>query len=307
MKIFVAGATGVLGQPAVALLVQAGHVVTGIARREEAVRSLAAVGATPVAVDLFDPSAVAAAVAGHDAVLNLATHIPASTRAWRRQAWRENDRLRSVASRHLVDAALATGAGRYVQESVVFAYPDGGEGWLTEDTPADPPGITATTLVAEGQAARFTTSGGVGVALRFGAFYGAASTQTREIVALGRRGMVPSLGDPDAYISPIVAEDAAAAVVAALEVPAGLYNVTDDQPVTRRHFIAALGAALRRPPPRLVRGPHERLATMAAVTRSLRVSNRRFRSVSGWAPRYPGVDQGWPAVVAALGNGSGHA
>ncbi|MDQ1374325.1 MAG: hypothetical protein QOJ09_1663, partial [Actinomycetota bacterium] len=116
MRIFVAGATGVLGRRAVARLVEAGHDVTGVARNEDKAALVRSLGATPVTVDLFDPAAVKSAADGHEVVMNLATHIPNLSRAAMPRAWAENDRIRSEASRNLVDAALASGAGRFVQE-----------------------------------------------------------------------------------------------------------------------------------------------------------------------------------------------
>ena len=76
MRVFVAGATGVLGRRAVAALVAAGHEVTALVRSPEKAALARALGATPVAGSLFDPDALRASVAGHDAVCNLATHIP---------------------------------------------------------------------------------------------------------------------------------------------------------------------------------------------------------------------------------------
>src|SRR5690349_5278263 len=95
MKIFVAGATGVLGRRVVPLLVAEGHQVTGISRSPEKAAQLTSAGATPVTVDLFDGAGLAAAVAGHDVVMNLATHIPDLTKAARSSAWSENDRIRT--------------------------------------------------------------------------------------------------------------------------------------------------------------------------------------------------------------------
>ena len=110
MRVFVAGATGVIGRRAVSALVAAGHDVTAVVRtpaKAELVRSL---GATPVEVSIFDPAALRGAVAGHDAVCNLATHIPPLTRAAEPRSWDENNRIRTDGSRNLVDAALAAGA-----------------------------------------------------------------------------------------------------------------------------------------------------------------------------------------------------
>jgi uncharacterized protein YbjT (DUF2867 family) len=132
MRIFIAGATGVIGRRAVDEAVAAGHEVTAVARSRAKADRLRAAGATPIQVDLFHPDGVRAAVDGHDAVVNLATRIPPLGRMVFEASWADNDRLRREASRVLVDAALATGASRYVQESVWLLYADGGDRWLDE-------------------------------------------------------------------------------------------------------------------------------------------------------------------------------
>ncbi|HVM53188.1 MAG TPA: NAD-dependent epimerase/dehydratase family protein [Acidimicrobiales bacterium] len=303
MKVFVAGATGVLGRRAVRDLVAAGHAVTGIARSEEKAALLRSLGATPVRLDLFDAEAARAAVAGHDAVLNLATHVPPPAQATRRAAWHEHERIRSDGARILVDAALAAGATVYVQESLAFVYEDGGDRWLDEDTPLVDGGAAAAVRAAEAEAARFTaTGGGRGIALRFGEFYSHDSTHTLALVAMARRGGSMKIGAPDAYAPMIAVDDAARAVVAALDVPAGAYNIVDDEPLTRREIDDALAAAvggrrLMRPPAAALRLGGED----ASIFRlSNRASNARFKAATGWAPRHPSVREGFRSLVREL-------
>jgi 2-alkyl-3-oxoalkanoate reductase len=76
MCIFVTGATGVIGRRVVPLLVAAGHQVTALGRTSEQYARLERQGAAPLLVDLFTADAVHRAVAGHQVVINLATHIP---------------------------------------------------------------------------------------------------------------------------------------------------------------------------------------------------------------------------------------
>lgn len=301
--VFLTGATGVLGRRAVPALLAAGHRVTAVARGPEKEAQLRAAGASPVAVDLFDPAAVRAAVDGHGVVCHLATHIPPTTRAWRASAWATNDRLRREASRHLVDAALSTGAERCVQESITFCYADGGDAWLDEDAPIAANPVVASTLDAADQAARFTDAGGTGVVLRFGLFYGPDSHHTTDTIA-GVRRRFPHypLGRPDSWLSSLHLDDAGTAVASALVAAPGAWNVVDDEPVTRRHYLDALAAAMGMGP---VRYPGAVLARVAGrradvLARSQRVSSRRFREATGWAPAVASVDQGWPLVVAAL-------
>lgn len=302
MKVFVAGATGAIGRFAVPALVAAGHDVTGVARGDDKASQLERQGAAAARVSVFDADVLAPALAGHDAVVNIATHIPPTREAARPSAWTENDRIRRDASAALVDAALAAGVGRYVQEAVSFTYPDCGDEWIDEDVPLDAPDALATVLAAEAAARRFTEEGGAGVVLRFGVLYGPGSEQSEVQARMARRHLGFRMGRAGDYLSSLHLADAGTAVVAALVAPAGAYNAVDDEPVTRRAAAAALGSAVGARPwvhvpgrvaRRLARGP------MVALVRSHRVSNARLRAATGWAPRYPSVREGWAAFVAA--------
>jgi nucleoside-diphosphate-sugar epimerase len=303
MNVFVTGGTGVLGRPAISALVAAGHEVRAVARRPEAAAALRAAGAEPVAVDLFDRPAVIAAVAGADAVLHLATHVPALADARRRGAWDLHNRLRTEATGHLVEAARAAGAQRFVKESITFVYADGGDAWLGEDAPLLPdPGMLGPTLTGEQTALDFAGDGRAVAVLRFGLFYGGAGNRgTGELLRLARWRTTMVAGRPGAYMSSIHVDDAARAVVAALAVPTGVYNVVDDEPLTRRAYVDAFAAAfgtkrLHITPSWLMR----RMAGPAAagLVASQRASNRRFRESAGWAPEHPSAREGWPQVAA---------
>lgn len=88
--------------------------MTAIGRTPEKRARLEEAGADPVDLDLFDPPTVGLALAGHDVVVNLATHIPhSSARMLLPGAWRENDRIRRDASRILAEAAIARGVPRF--------------------------------------------------------------------------------------------------------------------------------------------------------------------------------------------------
>jgi len=298
VKVFVSGATGVLGRRVVAELAAAGYDVTGVARSHAKRASLAAVGVKPVEVDLFDRAAVHAAVAGHDVVANLATAIPVGRRANNPSAWEDNDRIRRDGSRNLVDAALAAGAGRYVQQSIAFLYADGGDRFLDESAALASTGTTGAAQVAEAETARFAEHGGAGVALRFGQFYGFDSGHTLEAIDAVRAGRPVELGPDSAYRSSITTDDAAAAVVAALDSPSGVYNVVDDQPLTRSEYVEALAHSLRVPTPTVRSVIPESAPPGAMMLRSQRVSNERFKEVTSWQPQFPSAWEGWDFVIA---------
>ena len=301
-SIFVTGATGVIGGRVLPHLTAAGHVVTAIGRSPEKRASIERAGARPVEVDLFDELRVRDAVAGHEAIVNLATHIPKSSRMFLPGAWRENDRIRREGSRNLVDAAIAVGAERFVQESFAPMYADAGERWIDERSRLEPARYNRSTIDAEISADRATQAGLEGVVLRFGMFYGPDSTQLRDMIRFVRNGWSPLPGPPEAFVSPVSHDDAAAAVVAALGVPAGVYNVTDDEPIRRREFVDVLALAVGVPEPRFAPAWLARLGGSLGelLSRSLRISNRKLREASGWAPAWPSIREGLPAAVSAM-------
>jgi nucleoside-diphosphate-sugar epimerase len=304
MNVFVTGATGVVGRRLIPMLRSAGHQVTGVARSPIGRESLERQGATAIDVDLFEPAAVLRAVTGKDAVINLATHIPHSSAQillpW---AWRENDRLRQVASSILVDACHAANVERFVQESFAPVYPDRGDEWIDETVAIRPVKYNMTVADAESSAQRFARSGRVGIVLRFGAFYGPDAFQMRDFVAWLARGFAPMPGPTTAYISSISHDDAATATAASLALPSGTYNVVDDRPVTHGEYFESLAADIGASRPKFLptwlTPLFGSLGQMAA--RSLRMSNRKLRTASTWVPQYPSVREGWPAVLAQMG------
>ena len=158
MKVFMTGATGVIGPPTVDRLVEAGHEVRGRLAAGGGGGAAAGAGAEPVAVDLFDADAVKAAVAGSDAIVHVATNVPPFPQMMRASAWGTHNRLRTEATRHLVDAAKAHGIGRMVKESITFIYDDGGDAWLDESSPLTPtPGLMAPTVEGENTALELPT------------------------------------------------------------------------------------------------------------------------------------------------------
>ena len=287
-----------LGTSAVSSLVKAGHDVTGHVRSEAKAAAVRAAGASPVVVDIFDRGALTAAVRGHDVVCHYASHIPPMTRAAMRRAWRENDRIWTQGAEAVVDAALAAGASTYIHQSSGFMYVDGGDAWLDEDSPIDPPPHGAAVVFGEAQARRFAAAGGSALSLRFGLFYGPTAGTTHDFVRMARRLHVSAPGKPTAYYPSMHTDDLGTATVAALGAPAGVYNVVDDEPVTRREYANVLAAALGVAKLRVPRVP--RVERMDYLLRSQRVSNRRFKQAAGWSPSVPSVRAGWPAVIAAM-------
>jgi nucleoside-diphosphate-sugar epimerase len=304
LRVFVTGGTGAIGGHVIPVLVQEGHTVTALARTPEKAAALTAQGATAVPVSLFDRAALTAAFAGHDAVVNLATAIPPTTRFMSVKAQRDNERIRTEGSAAVVDAALAAGVGRVLQESVCMFYRDQGSSWIDEDAPTDRFPMARGNVAAEAGAHRFSEAGGTGTVLRFGWFYGPGAVHSEQMYAQARHHVGLILGRPGDYVSSIHLADAATAVVAALNAPAGTFNIVDDEPLTKRRYSDALAHAAGKAT--WLRGPGRAAFVfgdrLTSLTRSLRVGNARFRTATGWTPQFPSAREGWIATAKALGH-----
>lgn len=216
MKVFVTGGTGVLGRRLVPLLRSAGHDVSAPRHAE---------------LDLEDGGALRDALAGVDAAYHLATRIVTGAAAGEAGAWTENDRLRGIVTDLLVDAAVEQGVQTLVYPSITFLYP--AEGPVDEQTHW---GSDASALrsseVAEQAIQRFAANGRRGVIVRFGLFWGPDAATNEPNHRFG---------------ATIHVDDAAAALLSALDLPSGIYN---------------------------------------AVSDGQRVSNAKLKQTSDWRPRY---------------------
>jgi nucleoside-diphosphate-sugar epimerase len=312
MKVFVAGASGAIGRPAVRQLVAAGHEVTGMTRREERAAEIRQAGANAVVCDAFDATGLEAAVreATPEAVVHLLTAIPARMNFRAKESpLAATNRLRSEGTRNLLAAAKAAGARRLVAESVAFLYAPTGGAIKDEDAPlfADAPRPFDDTVAALEDLERQATGSEQieGLVLRFGQLYGPGTyfgeggSQSEEV--LKRR--LPIVGEGGAVFSFIHVEDAASATLAAVERGApGTYNVVDDEPAPMSEWVPAFAKALGAKPPRRVPVWLARLVAGAGAavfaTETRGASNEKAKRELGWQPSHPSWREGFadPAV-----------
>jgi nucleoside-diphosphate-sugar epimerase len=310
MKVFVAGATGAIGKQLVPMLVQQGHEVTGMTHspaKEDAIREL---GARPAVADALDPEAVAQAVAAAEpeVVVHQLTAINAGDFGRSvDKAFVQTNRLRTEGTDHLLAAARAVGARRFIAQSFApWPYKRVGGPVKTEEDPFDddPPKAVRETVgaIRHVETAVTGAEGIDGLALRYGWFYGPGTSlgldPPGEQVEMIRKRRFPLVGDGGGVWSLIHIRDAASATAAAVERGAsGIYNIVDDEPVRASVLLPELAKAIGAKPPRHVpRWLGQLLAGDPAVIMmtSLRgSSNEKAKRELGWTPSYPSWREGF--------------
>ncbi len=315
MRVFVAGATGVLGRQLVPQLVGRGHEVVGMTRsasKQDLVRGL---GARPVVADALDPDAVAQAVASAEpeVIVHELTALsgPMSVRDARHPERFSGaimtNRLRTEATDHLLAAGRAVGARRFVAQSFgAFRWAQTGGPVQTEADPLDPNPPAALRPVVEGllylEKAVTTIEWGEGLALRYGGFYGLGTAISlapdAQMAAPIRKRRFPIVGDGGGVWSHVHIDDAAAATVVAVEQgQPGIYYIVDDDPAPVREWLPVLASALGAKPPRRIPRWLGRLAAGEAaalmMTDARGASNAKAKRELGWQPRYASWRQGF--------------
>jgi len=298
MRVFVAGASGVIGRPLVRQLVAAGHGVVGMTSRDSGRDSIGQAGGEPVVCDALDADAVQEAVqaAQPEVVISQLTRLPREYDP-RKIDYGPTNRARAEGGRNMIRAAKAAGARRFITQSIAFIYaPEGG---MVKDEEARPwtdapePFGTGAEATLGHERETLETPGLEGVVLRYGQFYGPGTYYARDgnIAEQVRRRRFPIVGRGTAVFSFVHVDDAAGATVAALDRGApGIYNVVDDEPAPLREWLPVYAEALGAKRPfrvplfvaRLVAG-----SFAAAFATQLRgASNARAKRELGWQPRY---------------------
>jgi len=311
MRVLVAGATGVIGQPLIRQLRDAGHEVLGTTRSPERAGKIEAAGAIPVIVDALQIEALhrAVAEAQPEVVINQLTALP-DRLDYRRpdETFGPTNELRAKAGPALAGAAAESGARRLISQSVCFYYAPDGSALHTEEDPLIDPGpgspafqraLALTTL----ERATLETPGLDGVVLRYGLFYGPGThygkggRYWRDVT----KRRFPIVGEGTGVFSYVHIDDAASATVAALDRGAGIYNVCDDDPTPMSEWLPAYAEAVGAKPPRrvpvwlasLVAG--KEVAAQAVTLRG--ASNEKAKRELGWQPRYPSWREGFQEAL----------
>jgi 2-alkyl-3-oxoalkanoate reductase len=315
MKVFVAGATGALGSKLVPRLVAGGHDVVGMTRSERKAGMIQQMGATPAIADGLDAEAVGRAVgeAEPEVIVHELTALSGSLDLRKfEQSFALTNRLRTEGTDHLLAAARAVGAKRFIAQSyAAWTYERTGGPVKTEDDPLDPDPVPATRTTLDAirylEAAVTGAEWVEGLVLRYGGFYGPGTSMSLnpegEHVEMIRKRKFPLVGESSGIWSLIQIDDAAAATAAAVEGGApGIYNVVDDQPAAAADWLPGLAEAVgAKRPMRVPRWLGRIMAGEAAVTMMTETrgaSNAKAKSELGWAPKYPTWREGFAHGLA---------
>jgi len=313
MRIFVAGATGAIGQPLVRQLIEAGHDVTGMTRSPAKATWLREAGAGAVVCDALDAQATKEAVhaCGPELVIDQLTDLPKKANAFRfNRFYDRQNQLKKKAPLALLEAAVEVGARRHIMQGVAFTYDPGAssEGIHAEDDPQykDPPKPWDEALppFAISEQRVIEEPSLEGIVLRYGFFYGPGTHMASDgsLAADVRRRRYPIVGGGGVYSFIHVADAAGATLLAAEAGKAGAYNVVDDKPLPVREWLPSYAEALGAKPPRRVPAWLARLTTGPIPTHfstTLRgASNAKLRESLEWEPEYPDPREGF---VRALG------
>lgn len=295
MRVFVAGASGVIGRLIVARLVRSGHAVIGMTRSDEGARALRVLGAEPAVADALDAAAVGRAVLGArpEIVIEQLTALPQQyTRDSMRRSLEANSRIRTVGGANVQSAAEKAGVRRYIAQSGSYYYTRG-PGLATEDTDF---AIDAPPLVTGGVQALAALERRVlgtrsleGIILRYGFFYGPGTWYGTDgsVAEQVRHGEFPITGNGAGVWSFIHVEDAAVITLAALtQGSPGIYNIADDQPSSLAVWLPAYARWVGAPPPPRFSANEVRDPDALFYATQLRgVSNAKAKRELGFTPR----------------------
>ncbi|HEV2933346.1 MAG TPA: NAD(P)-dependent oxidoreductase [Streptosporangiaceae bacterium] len=313
MRVFVAGATGVIGQYLVPGLIEAGHDVTASTRSPLKANQLKGQGATPVIVDGLDREAVLKAVAAAqpEVIVHQMTALT-SLKSFRNldKQFAVTNELRSTGTDYLLEAANQAGTRRFIAQSFIgWNNARSGGPVKTEQDPLDPDPLagTAKSLAAiEHLEEAVPAQVPEGLVLRYGIFYGHGASDL--MLEVARKRQMPVIGGGTGIWSFTEVTDAAAATVAAVtRGAAGIYNVVDDEPAPVSEWLPYLASCVGAKPP--VRAPAwlGRLLggemIVSWMTQGRGSSNEKAKRELGWTPKYPSWRDGFPVWAEEFKSG----
>ncbi|WP_307480281.1 NAD-dependent epimerase/dehydratase family protein [Cytobacillus purgationiresistens] len=285
MKIFVAGATGVIGRLLLPILVKEGHEVFGMTHNKASKSIIQGMGATPVVVNVFDQDAVIAAFrkVRPEVVIHQLTSL-------RNYNLEDNARIRTVGTRNLVDASQAVGVRRMIAQSISWAYEPGNYP-ATEEVSLDLKAPEPRKTTIDGVVALEKTVSEMKeyVILRYGMLYG-PSTWYEQYGMVAEKVRNQEMKATHGIMSFLHVEDAARATSAALEWPNGPVNIVDDEPVPGTVWLPVYASLIGAPEPNVQAG---------SIRGERGASNAKVRRDYGWEPIFPNWSDGFKGSLGS--------
>lgn len=308
MRVFIAGATGVLGRALLPALIAQGHVVIGMAHTPDKMKVVTQLGGLTLHGDILDAERLGRIITKvqPEAIINLVTKIPLKLRL-NLDDWKENDRVRLQGTSNLLKAAgHAPNLKIFVQESMDQVCETQGDRWINENSPRSQHTFLRATIQMEDmvRAAKLPAT-----LLRFSVVNAPDSWHTQQSVTAIKRGLLPIISDGNAFVSMIHVADAVQAIVCALQQPdvaAGqTFNVVDDAPSRMRDILPYAAQLLQAQPPRTVPSFMAKLIvgalTIDVLTQSHRMSNARIKQCLSFVPCFPTFRETWTDIVHTIG------
>ena len=306
MKVFVPGATGLIGGAVVRSLVAAGHEVTGLTSRANNTAAIERMGAKAVVGDMRDAVAYRAAAGSAEAIVHAAQAMPDKTRYTAADV--EGYMGADADAADALVSVISPACRAFVFSSGAYVYGETGTQPVDETHSTEHHHAVMTRkLATEAKLLELARNGTVPVMIvRPGLVYGPGSFWGKlylDAMKRGRRAM--QLGNGRNILSFVHVDDAAEAYRTLLDHPAPgeIYNIADDEPAMLRDVVRAQAAAFGAPKPfalpgwlvRLAAGPLSGPPTLANNV----LSNRKLRAL-GWTPKYPTYREGVVAIARAV-------
>lgn len=283
MKITVVGATGVLGQNLVPLLIKHGYEVLVLVRSIKKAKKVLPPRIEIAEYDLLAPdkkNKLTELLKGSDCAIHIATAIPSDFNML--GAWDTNNKLRTEGTKKFIDASIGAGVKRYIQQSIVMAYCDGGDEWINEEYPLDESPdrelICKPVIEMENHVKNIPENKMDWFILRGGIFVGKGTFQEKTMHDL-KNGLNIVTGNGENYVSFVHVADMADAILKSIENEEGkiILNIVD-QPLKQIEYLRELSQKIETIPP----VQNKKLPTPP----SFRCSNLRARYTINWKPNH---------------------
>jgi nucleoside-diphosphate-sugar epimerase len=302
-KVFVTGATGVLGKRVLKLLVEARKDVTALSRSVENDVLITNLGAVPLRADLFDPEQMIYVTRESNVIMHLATSIPRKALPNNSADWEMNDRIRIDGTKSLLKAAVANPIECFIQQSVTFVYGNKDGGIVNAETPIGSKLPFMVRSAVEMERMIRAEKSVNHVILRFGSFYSRDSVNTMHLIEGIRGRKIPIVGRGNYFWNNIHVDDAAEAIVYALRNFGNLknksLNFTDFSPMEYRKMIIAIATLTNSKKPFVIPGMLARLMLKKDMYEFITASSRIIKDdfIEDWKPSYSNFLDGMKQII----------